>query len=83
MRQVLPLWPTTPETEKHGAAPHLLKSRRDKTPLSEGLHRYSKGVLTHRPLSGLRGLWHGVGAGCQAQMSRLRTFSGAEGGVIG
>ena len=32
--------------------------RKRQRPLSEGLHRYFEGVLTHRPREGLRALWH-------------------------
>ena len=63
VRQVLPLWPTTPETKKHGEAPHLLKSRRDKTPLSEGFTANCKVFSSTGPFRGCADYGMGLGLG--------------------
>ena len=47
-----------PETMKHGTAPYLQNPDVTKPHYRGGCTAYRKGVLTHRPLSRLRGLWH-------------------------
>ena len=55
---------------KHGTAPYLQNPDVTKPHYRGGCTAYRKGVLTHRPLSRLRGLWHAPGAWCQVDGTR-------------